>query len=148
VQRELDALELRAGGATFDEIAHRLGFANRGSAQKAYARAMERAGTRDLSMGERRTLELHRLERMYQMVWPKASRGDLAAVREARRISEAIQALAGLRVAPVGGLSQGPHSDGDRDEDSAEVVSERRVAELRERRERDAAERAARAGGS
>jgi hypothetical protein len=139
-RREMRVLELRAEGYGFDEIAARCGYANRGSAWKAYKRALA-SGDRVMTDENARTLELHRLELLTQAVWPAASRGDLSAVREAARLSMLRSKLLGLPVAP--GRSGGRSSDDGAGEQSGVVIGPDRLDEMRERRQRDEAERTA-----
>lgn len=143
-ERDFKVLELRRAGVTFDEIAHRLQFANKGSACKAYHRALERAESidrGDLSGTVR--LELDRLERLQAGLWTKASRGDLGAVDRVLAISKRRAQLLGLDVAK-GRVSVSAQSSADHDRDEpGEVIGEDRVRQMRERRARDAAERAA-----
>lgn len=139
--RERQALELRMAGLTFDEIAKRVGYANKGSAKKAYDRAVSGAGLGDLTDDEWRDLELHRLERAHAAIWPKAARGDLAAVREVARLHDRRVQLKQLAIAP-GGRSTGP--DADREHEGT-VIGQDRLDEMRARRAADAADRVARA---
>jgi hypothetical protein len=137
-KREQQVLELRASGLGFDDIAAQCGYANRGSAWKAYQRAMTATG-RTMSDAQHRALELHRLELLHNAVWPAASRGDLAAVREAKRLHDARTRLLGLTVAP-GRTGAGSEDDDDGD---GVVVGPDRLDAMRERRVRDAADRSA-----
>ena len=137
--REQRVLELRAAGHGFDDIAAECGYANRGSAWKAYQRALTATG-RDMTDAQHRALELHRLELMHNAVWPAASRGDLGAVREAKRLHDARTRLLGLTVAPG---RTGGASGSDDDEQDGVVVGPDRLDAMRERRTRDAADRSA-----
>lgn len=144
-KRETKALELRAEGRGFDEIARELGYANRGSAWKAYKRALDATGPvgRTMTDEEQRQLELHRLDLLLKAVWPAASRGDLGAVREAKRLHDARVRLLGLSIA-AGRTTRGFSDDeGDGDTEGT-VVGPDRLDALRERRAHDAAERSAR----
>lgn len=126
-------------GLTFDEIAGRVGYANRGSAQKAWTRAMDRTGLRDMSLADWQLLEADRLERMAAHIWPAASRGDLAALREWRRLHDAKAKLLGLSI-PAGRAERRSQHDQD-DDGAANVIGASRLQEMRERRDRDAAAR-------
>ena len=137
MERDRKALELRRRGKNFDEIARELGFANKGSAYKAYARAMER-GRVDTSIEEARNLELARLDAMQAGLWKAASRGDLGAVDKSLKIMMRRDRLLGLAIAARASVQQ-PH-DGDRDP-AGVVVGKARLDEMREKRERDAAQR-------
>lgn len=137
-QREQKVLKLRAKGLGFDDIAAQCGYANRGSAYKAYKRALENTGEQMLSDAQWRELELHRLELMHKAIWPQAARGDLAAVREAKRLHDARARLMGLTIAPgrLGGSTATDEGD-----DEGVVVGRDKLDELRERRARDASQR-------
>lgn len=85
--RDLQALQLKQDGLTFDEIAERLHFANRSSAWKAVQRAIKLtdvAATRD----EHRAVELARLDEMTSALAPKIKQGDLAAMDRALAIAK------------------------------------------------------------
>lgn len=146
IERDLQVLELRRSGMAFDAIATALGFANKGSACKAYHRALERAQIpndlgdqfSDLTAHEaKRQLELDRLDRLQQGLWAKAARGDLGAVDRVLDISKQRARLESLypprNVAPAHEPAPARKP--------GEVVPASRVAEIRERRAREAAER-------
>lgn len=75
------ALELKAGGSDYDEIARQVGYANRGSAWRAVQRAL--AAVRDslVDTEEVRGLELMRLDQLQAGSWTAAKKGDAKAVR-------------------------------------------------------------------
>jgi hypothetical protein len=100
LKREQDALELKRAGVTYDVIAERLDFANRGGAYKAVQRALVR--TMQAPADELRTLEVDRLERLWFAVWQKAIGGDLGCIDRLLRISERKSKLLGLDVAQAG----------------------------------------------
>jgi len=79
LDRERRVVELRRSGATFEEIAESVGYANHAGALHAYHRAMKRvlvnAGTEEL-----RQLELSRLDKLQETLWPRAMEGDVPAV--------------------------------------------------------------------
>lgn len=124
----------------FATIAARLGFANKGSACKAYHRALARVADPDgvLTTEQKRQLEVDQLDRLQQGLWAKAARGDLGAVDRILKISAARRQLEALdpprHAMPVPDLE--PRQPG-------EVVPESAVQRLREKRARDAAARAA-----
>lgn len=123
----------------FATIATRLQFANKGSACKAYHRALARMADPDgvLTTEQKRALELDRLDRLQQGLWAKAARGDLGAVDRILKISLHRRQLEAMdpprHAAPAHDLP--PREPG-------EVVPASFVQELRERRARDAAARA------
>lgn len=99
-EREQAAVKLRMGGATYDEIGSSLGI----TAPTAY-RAVKRAIGRVIAKtsedaDQLRTLELQRLDKLLLALWPRASRGDDAAVDRVLRVMERRAKLRGLD-APV-----------------------------------------------
>lgn len=95
IDKERQVIEMRRAGATFDDIAHTLGFAHASGAYQAFQRAMSRtltnAGTEEL-----RTAEADRLDRLQRAVWVQALNGDLPAVNTVLRIMERRARLLGL----------------------------------------------------
>jgi hypothetical protein len=75
IQRYADAVRLKVGGATYEEIATALGFANRSAALKAVQRGLADSLV-DAGSGRLRTIELERLERLHLSRWDKAIEGD------------------------------------------------------------------------
>lgn len=94
LQKERQTLELRRAGVTFDVIADRLGFHDRGGAYKAYRRALAR--TLQEPADELRQTELDRLDRLHAAYWPQAMRGDVRAGQMILRIAERRARLLGL----------------------------------------------------
>lgn len=103
--RDRKAVELHLAGVSYAQIAKAVGFSGKGSAHKAVARALlERAGAPsrptpatvpEPTSGEPVTevreailTELARLDAMLTGVWPKARRGDVAAVATVLKIEE------------------------------------------------------------
>jgi hypothetical protein len=82
--KQRQALAMRIAGASFDEIADALGYADRGGAHKAIMAAIER--TLPESAAQVRKLELKRLDRLWLAVWDAATKGDLQAVDACLRI--------------------------------------------------------------
>lgn len=87
LEKERQVLELKRAGATFDDIARTLGYANSSGAWQAYKRAMKRtlveAGAEEL-----RDAELDRLDRLQRAVWSNAINGDLSAVNTVLKIMQ------------------------------------------------------------
>jgi hypothetical protein len=105
-EKRARALELRKAGATYDQIAQRLGFSNRGNAQRAVLTALKEI-TAEPAV-EVRQLELERLDAMLLGLWQQARNGDVNAVDRALRIAERRAKLLGLDPVPgVGALAQG-----------------------------------------
>lgn len=142
VSREREALRLRASGRTFDQIAEELGYADESGAWRAYKRAMGRAGRDRLSVADRRELTLHRLDLAINAVWDQVERGDLAAVDRIERLEKLRTRLEGMALATGVGTRSGFDDDNDASGDGT-VIGENRLQQLREKRERDAADRTA-----
>jgi hypothetical protein len=94
VERQRQALGLRQGGASYQQIADTLGYATRASAWKAVAAALR--GVIVESVSELRALEADRLDRLLLAVWPRALNGDLGAVDRVLAIEKRRAALFGL----------------------------------------------------
>ena len=85
--REQDLLDLARAGVTIDECARRLADADPDAARAALAVVL-RAST-DLDADDvALLLEWDRLDRLHVAVWPKAMKGDVAAVEQALRIGD------------------------------------------------------------
>lgn len=93
------AMDLRIAGATFQQIADKLGYANKSSAYRAVVRGMTE--TQRPPADELRMLESMRLERLLLAVWHEAMAGDLKAVDTARRIVMDRARLLGLVAQPA-----------------------------------------------
>jgi len=93
-QRRAQALELRAMGLTYEQIAERLKYSGRAHAhrdvQEALAELVE-APAKDL-LAE----ELSRLERLLQGVWAEARKGDTGKINTVLRILDARAKYLGL----------------------------------------------------
>lgn len=94
LEKERQCLELKRAGLPFDEIAARVGYSNRGSAYRAYQRAMAR--TLQQPAAEIRQLEADRLDRLQVALWTKAMKGDGWAVDRVLSIMERRARLLGL----------------------------------------------------
>ena len=78
LEKENKAFELRVrGGLTFESIAQQLGYSSRGSAQKAYLRALERLKHEDIDRIAQEDLE--RLDVLTETYWQAAVQGNLRA---------------------------------------------------------------------
>ena len=100
-RKDAETLKLRRSGATFDVIARKVGWSNRGQAKKSYDRALEATGGPELDRAEARRQEVDRLDRLLTAVWSKAMKGELDAVREVRQITRLRVHLLGLSIAPT-----------------------------------------------
>lgn len=80
------ALQLRKAGASYDQIAQQVGYANRGTAHRAVAEALQESqqDTRE----DVQQLEAQRLDQMLMALWPKAMQGSGWAVDRILRIME------------------------------------------------------------
>lgn len=76
--RDKQVLELRRAGVRLDVIAAQLKFRDVVAAHDAYERALH--ATLPQTVEEGRRLELERLDQLQTRLWPKALRGDLAAM--------------------------------------------------------------------
>jgi hypothetical protein len=94
LDKELQIIELRRAGVTWEKIAREVGFKNASGAYKMYQRAAERMIRP--SLDEYRETVLDRFERMHLAVWPRAKEGDLRAIDTALRIAEKEIKLLGL----------------------------------------------------
>lgn len=90
IAREGKALELRLAGTGYDQIATFLGYKSRGAAHAAVQRALGRTGGRreDSKPEQVADTELARLDAMLQGLWPRARKGDVAAIDRVLRIEE------------------------------------------------------------
>lgn len=82
--RRARAIELRAQGRTYEDIARELGYANRGTVCHIVSDAL-RARTDD-AVDTLRLLEAQRLDALQVALWDKAMAGDVHAARAAIRI--------------------------------------------------------------
>lgn len=72
------ALALHNGGATYEEVAEKVGYANRSAAYNAVKKARGEAELE--SSEEELSRELSRLDMMARSLWPKVVKGDTKAV--------------------------------------------------------------------
>ncbi len=94
-KREADALELRLGGATYEQIAGRLGYKNRSSAQRAVLRVLGKLiCTEDVE--SLRQLELERLDRLLLGIWSAAVRGNAKDIDRVLKILERRARILGI----------------------------------------------------
>lgn len=94
LERQLEALRLRAAGHSYDQIAEQLGYASRCGAYKAVRSVMNKM--RQEGAEEARALELERLDQLLEGVWGKAIKGQEKAISAVLRISERRARLMGL----------------------------------------------------
>ena len=94
-EKERQVVQYRQGGATFDAIAKKLGYADESGARLAFKRAMERMRD-DALNAEMRELHRQRLEVALTAIWPNVVKGDLAAIGMMLKILERDSKLYGL----------------------------------------------------
>ena len=99
VDKEKRVLELRRAGATYDQIAQAVGYATPQGALLAYKRALART-LNEAGAAELREMELDRLDRLQQAVWPTAVQGDLPSLDRVLKIMHQRALYLGL-YAPV-----------------------------------------------
>lgn len=94
LERERQVLELRQAGVDYATIADRVGFTNKGSAKRAFDRALARVHYPQVAQA--RDLEAARLDRLQAAHWSKALRGDDKATAQVLRIIDLRIRLLGL----------------------------------------------------
>jgi len=94
-QKQMRALELRLGGATFQQIADSLGYSHRMLAFKA-VREARRKLPQELGLSKLRFDERERLDRIQMALWPRVQSGDLKAISLCIRLSKRRCELDGL----------------------------------------------------
>lgn len=92
--RHLEALRLRQRGLPYDEIAARIGYANRSVAYKAVMKAL--TGQMREPAEQVRELEIDRLDGMLLALQEKIASGDTRAIDTGLRIMERRARLLGL----------------------------------------------------
>ena len=98
-EKERLVVQYRQGGATFEQIAMKLGYADHSGARQAFKRAMERMRD-DALNNEMRELHRQRLEVALTAIWPDVVKGDLEAIKVMLKILERDAKLYGID-APV-----------------------------------------------
>lgn len=93
-ERTLQALQLRASGATYDQIALALGYANRSCAFQAVQRGL-RMTLREPA-DQVRDLELQRLDRLQAALWARAIKGGYRAIETILKLMDRRAKLMGL----------------------------------------------------
>jgi hypothetical protein len=103
--RTRQALELRLAGLTFEQIAQRLGYANKSGAYKAIARALrERVAEPAEAL---RAVQQARIEALISSHWPAAQGGDLRATDRVIKLLEREAKLLALDQQPEQGSAHG-----------------------------------------
>jgi hypothetical protein len=83
-ERAQQALNLRKAGATYEQIAERVGYANRGTAHRAVRRALRDA--QQDTQADLRSLDAERLDQLLMALWGKALAGSGEAADRVLRI--------------------------------------------------------------
>lgn len=99
-QRKQRILELRAAGMTAEQIAEVVGTSKQSVAKIIGKALKEWAEDTSSNVEMVRQQKLYELDQLKRAIWPRALRGELAAVREAARIIQ-IQARISGAEAPV-----------------------------------------------
>ena len=94
VDRQRQALELRAAGHSFESIAQTIGYSGPSGAYKAVVSALDK--TLQEPAENLRQLELERLDAMLTAIWPQALKGYLGAIDRVLKIIERRSKLLGL----------------------------------------------------
>jgi hypothetical protein len=95
-ERDRQALEMRMTGMTFQAIGDALGFSQQ-AAQKAVTRSLEiTKGDIAEKSAELRAIEVERLEKVTEVLWPMVLEGDLRAIDRFLRTRESFRRLTGI----------------------------------------------------
>lgn len=87
-ERERQSLELRKGGATYEEIANKLNMSVTG-AYSAVVRALEKIATKTAEDAETvKAMELQRLDRLFLAAYDQAIKGNHGAIDRCLRIMD------------------------------------------------------------
>ena len=92
--RVQQAIQMRIEGATYTQIADRLGYYNRQHAWRAVSQEM--ANRKGAGLDELREVEVERLDKMYLALSKGRRNGDIQAINTSIRISERRSKLLGL----------------------------------------------------
>ncbi len=92
--RRTRALELRLGGASYDEIAREVGYASKGTAHKVISQALNAREADSLDFLRR--VEQGRLDALQDALWDAAMAGDVSAAMASLRVIDARCRLLGL----------------------------------------------------
>ena len=92
--RRTRAIELRATGLSYDQVAAEVGYTNRGTAYNVVTQAL--AAREAQSVDHMRDLKLARLEAAHAALWPRAMQGHVPSVAALLRILDLQCRLQGL----------------------------------------------------
>jgi len=96
-ERELKVWQYRVAGATFDQIAEKLGYADESGARAAFKRYVNRTKDEVLN-SEMRDIHKQRLDVALLAIWPAVERGDLDAIKVMLSILKRESELLGLDI--------------------------------------------------
>ncbi len=96
--RRSRAVEMAAGGCTYQQIADELGYANRGTVHRLVRQALEAQQVESVEL--LRTVEVQRLDALQAALWPAAMAGDLEAANTCVRLILARSKVLGLVETP------------------------------------------------
>lgn len=102
VERQRLAVDLRKGGASYEQIAQRCGYRDKTGAYQAVKSALRK--TLQEPADELRTLECERLDRALLAIWPSIIIGDVKAIDRMVKIMHRRAQLLGLDVPVAGGV--------------------------------------------
>lgn len=110
--RDAQALELRKAGASYDQIARQLGFAQKSGAHHSVMRALKASiAMRNAAAEDVLEIELQRLDEMLLGLWSEARKGRWLAVDRVLKIMERRSAFLGLdapKRSEISGADGGP----------------------------------------
>jgi hypothetical protein len=109
--RRTRALELRAQGKGYAEIAAAVDYANKGTAHKVISQALEAREAQDVDF--LRQTETARLDAMQVALWPEAMEGNVRAAMAVLQIIEARCRMWGLLEKPPARAVKDPKGDWD-----------------------------------
>lgn len=93
--RRARAVELRARGLTYEQVAQEVGYTSRATAYNAISEALEVRQAEGVE--QLRRLELDRLDAVHASVWPQAMDGHVPSVMALLRVMELRTRLLGLQ---------------------------------------------------
>lgn len=94
LRKQQIAVKMVGSGSSFDQVAEKLGYTNRGAAWRLVQKALRAVVVQGVE--EYRELELSRLDALQACYWASASQGDLNAARVVLRVIEQRSRLLGL----------------------------------------------------
>lgn len=101
IQRRAEAIKLRIAGATFEQIADKVGFNDKSAARKSVMAALRHLQSEiEYTTEEYRTLELVRIDELYLTSYRLAKSGDLQAMDRCIKLMELRAKYLGLFTQP------------------------------------------------